>query len=63
VLRSKAAALVGDLDQYNSLIETSDPGQRDNTRLNRPMREMLGVVERNGIEITDGLREVLKDQP
>jgi hypothetical protein len=63
VLRSKAAALVGDLDQYNSLIETSDPGQRDNTRLNRPMRELLGMVEKNGMEITDGLREVLKDQP
>jgi hypothetical protein len=52
-----------DLDRYNSLIETSDPGQRDNTRLNQPMRELLGMVEKNGIEIAEGLREVLKDQP
>jgi hypothetical protein len=63
ILRSKAAALVGDIDEYNSLIETVDPGQRDNARLIRPMRDLLARAEQNGIEITDGLREVLKDQP
>jgi hypothetical protein len=63
LLRSKAAALVGDIDEYNSKIETSDPGQRDNTRLTRPMRDLLQIIEQNGSEIAEGLIEVLKDQP
>jgi hypothetical protein len=62
-LRRKAGSLVGDVDAYNSLVETVDPGQRDNARLTAGMHERLTRIVTNGTEIGQGLVEVLKDEP
>jgi hypothetical protein len=62
-LRRKAAALIGSIDEYNSLVETADPGQRDKARLTKPLRDLLASVEKDGIEIDRGLVDVLKDEP
>lgn len=51
------------LDEYNSTIETFDPGQRENARLTDPLRSLLAKIFTNGDAICDGLLEVLKEQP
>ena len=61
-LRRKAAALIADIDQYNSSIDTADPGQRETARLTVDMRVLLKMVVTQGIEIGNGLTEVLKDE-
>jgi hypothetical protein len=62
-LRTKAAELIGAVDKYNSIIETVDQGQRENARLNEPLRAILRQIIDNGTQIQAGLDEVLKDQP
>jgi hypothetical protein len=62
-LRQKAAGLLNELDKYNSIIEAADPGQREEARLTKQLRELLLNVMGNGSEICDGLVNVLKDEP
>jgi hypothetical protein len=62
-LRATAAELVKAIDEYNSIIETVDPGQHEKARLTNPLRERLKTVVGSGNEICAGLLEVLKDQP
>jgi hypothetical protein len=62
-LRTKAAELVNSVDEYNSLIETADPGQKDQARITEPLRTLLETMIANGADICAGLLEVLKDQP
>jgi hypothetical protein len=62
-LRGKAAQLINDLDEYNSIIETTDPGQRDEARLTDRSRGLLRNIIGNGNAICDGLVMVLEDQP
>jgi Schlafen, AlbA_2 len=62
-LRAKAAELIGDIDEYNSEIETVDWGQKDQARLTDKLRGLLTSIIENGNEICDGLADVLKDQP
>jgi hypothetical protein len=62
-LRGKAAELIGDVDEYNSEIETVDWGQKDQARLTDKLRGLLKSIIENGNEICDGLSDVLKDQP
>lgn len=62
-LRAKAAQLVQTLDEYNSIIETVDPGQGEKARLNNLLREHLKTVVGSGSEICAGLLDVLKDEP
>lgn len=62
-LRAKAARLINATDEYNSIVETVDPGHREEARLNTPMRELLREVIRDGNDICAGLVEVLKDEP
>lgn len=45
-LRRKARALIGTIDEYNSLVETADPGQRDKARLTKPLRDLLASPPR-----------------
>jgi hypothetical protein len=62
-LRGKAAELIEDIDEYNSEIETVDWGQKDQARLTEKLKGLLAsVIEKSG-EISDGLSDVLKDQP
>jgi hypothetical protein len=62
-LRGKAAQLINDIDEYNSIIETADPGQREETRLTDRLRQLLSKIIGNGNEICGGLLSVLQDQP
>ena len=62
-LRQKAAQLVNDVDQYNSIIETVDWGQREEARLTDRLRALLREIIANGNEICGGLLKVLEDEP
>jgi hypothetical protein len=62
-LRAKAARLINATDEYNSIVETVDTGQRGEARLNARLRELLREVIENGDQICGGLLEVLKDEP
>jgi hypothetical protein len=62
-LRQQAATLVNDLDQYNSIIEAADPGQREEARLTDKLRGLLARIIENSGSINAGLTEILKDEP
>jgi hypothetical protein len=62
-LRQKAARLINDVDRYNSIIETVDPGQREEARLTDPLRQLLRDIIGNGDKICGGLLKVLEDEP
>jgi hypothetical protein len=62
-LRQKAARLINDVDNYNSIIETADPGQREEARLTDGLRELLHNITGNGDSICGGLLKVLEDEP
>jgi hypothetical protein len=62
-LRSKAARLINATDEYNSIVETVDQGQREQARLNDLLRALLREIIENGDQICGGLLEVLKDEP
>jgi hypothetical protein len=62
-LREAAASLIGDIDIYNSEIETVDPGQHERARLTEPLYALLRSIIDGGTQIYGGLSEVLKDQP
>jgi hypothetical protein len=52
-LRRKAGALIGNIDGYNSLVETTDPGHGDEARLTGEMRSLLKNMIQSGKEIAD----------
>ena len=62
-LLSKAARLINAIDEYSSVVETSETGQRGEARLNDRLRQLLREVTESGDEIGGGLLEVLKDEP
>jgi hypothetical protein len=62
-LRQQAATLINDLDQYNSIIEAADPGQREEARLTEQLRGILARITENSGAIAHGLVEILKDEP
>jgi hypothetical protein len=62
-LRGKAGELIGDIDEYNSIIETVDWGQKDQARLNDKLRGLLASIIEAAKEISDGLADVLREQP
>jgi hypothetical protein len=62
-LRHSAVRLVNAVDQYNSTIETIDPGQKETARLNEPLKALLAEIQGLGNAICGGLLEVLKDEP
>ena len=62
-LRDNAIELVNAVDRYNSVIETTDPGQREEARLTQPLRALLADAQRLGTTICDGILKVLKDEP
>jgi hypothetical protein len=51
------------VDEYNSIVETIDPGRREEARLNEPMRALLAEIMKLGGDICGGLLEVLRDEP
>lgn len=62
-LRASAAELVQKIDEYNSIVETVDPGHGEKARLNNLLREHLKTVVSRGGDICAGLLDVLKDEP
>jgi len=62
-LREEAANLIGNIDIYNSEIETVDPGQRENARLTEALLNLLRAIIDGGTKIYAGLSDVLQDQP
>jgi len=62
-LRAMAARLINATDEYNSIVETVDAGQRGEARLSERLRELLREVINNGHQICGGLLEVLEDEP
>jgi hypothetical protein len=62
-LRDQAAALIGDIDIYNSEIETVDPAQGEKARLTEALVNLLRAIMDSGNKIYAGLEEVLQDQP
>jgi hypothetical protein len=62
-LRNKVADLINRIDEFNHKIETADPGQREEARLNQPLKEDLATASRMGVEVSDALREILEKEP
>ena len=62
-LRASAAHLINAIDEYNSVIETTDPGQREEARLTDRLRGLLDGIMKDGEQICGGLLEVLNDEP
>jgi hypothetical protein len=49
--------VIGDIDEYNSIIETVDAALTEKVKLDH------GAMIANGREICDALADVLKDEP
>jgi hypothetical protein len=62
-LREAAAELIGNIDLYNSEIETVDNGAGDMARLNEPLVNLLRNIRDGGTKIYAGLTDVLQQQP
>lgn len=61
--RSLAVKLINAIDEYNSVVETIDPGQGDQARLNEPLLKLLTDIQGFGDTICGGLLTVLEDEP
>jgi hypothetical protein len=62
-LRNKVAELINKIDQFNSEIETVDPGRREEARLNKRLKSDLADAFAIGTEISSALREILDREP
>lgn len=62
-LRTKVADLVNKIDDFNHKIETVDPGQQHNARLNQILKHDLATASSMGVEISDALRRILEREP
>jgi hypothetical protein len=62
-VREKVATLVNKVDEFNSVIELTDPGQREQARINNRLKEELADMLTLGGDISTGLREILTREP
>jgi hypothetical protein len=62
-VREKVAMLIRKADAYNAKIETVDPGQREEARVNEPLRAELTVALAVGGDISRALASVLEKEP
>jgi hypothetical protein len=62
-LRRDAAALVAAIDAYNAVIETVDPGQREDARISDGLRKRLLDMLRQTEDIATAVHEVLDKEP
>jgi hypothetical protein len=62
-IRNDVAALVKEVDEFNSVIETTDPGQNERARLNdarkTDLARMFGIARR----ISNALEKILNAEP
>jgi len=62
-VREKVATLIKTVDGYNARIETIDPGQREEARVNDRLRAELATALTVGEEISRALASVLEREP
>jgi predicted HTH transcriptional regulator len=62
-VREMVATLVIKVDEFNSEIELTDPGRREEARLNERMKGELAEMFTLGGKISGALREILKREP
>jgi hypothetical protein len=62
-VREKVAALVNKVDEFNSEIELTDPGRREEARLNDRLKGELADMFALCGEISSALREILQREP
>jgi hypothetical protein len=62
-LREKVTGLIARLDRFNSVIETTDPGQRENARLNVERKTDLTQVFLMACDISTALEAILDAEP
>jgi hypothetical protein len=62
-VRNKLAELINRVDQFNSEIETVDPGRRDEARLNQRLKSELADTFGICTQVSSALREILEREP
>lgn len=62
-VREKVATLINKVDEFNSEIELTDPGRREEARLNERLKGELADMFTLCGEISSALREVLSREP
>ncbi len=61
--RKMLAELVREIDEYNSIIETVDQGQRENARLSDALKRKLSEIETRANDIADKLEKIIDEYP
>lgn len=62
-VRNDTAELVKRLDEFNSIIETVDPGQGERARLNDERKRELAIMLEVGSRISEALQKILDAEP
>jgi predicted HTH transcriptional regulator len=62
-IRNDVAALVKEVDEFNSVIETTDPGQNERARLNAERKSDLARMFEIGLRISRALDNILNAEP
>jgi hypothetical protein len=62
-LRNEVAELINKVDDFNHKVETIDPGNYENARLNQDLKNHLGTASRAGEQISDALKGILEREP
>jgi hypothetical protein len=61
--RKAIAVLINEIDEYNSIIETVDPGQKEKARLTESLKRKLFEIGKRAGDIADRLKEIVDEQP
>jgi len=62
-IRNDVAALFKEVDEFNSVIETTDPGQNERARLNEARKADLARMLEIGLRISMALEKILNAEP
>jgi predicted HTH transcriptional regulator len=62
-LRNDVAELLKEVDEFNSVIETTDPGQNERARLNEARKKDLARMLGIGLRISSALEKLLSSEP
>jgi predicted HTH transcriptional regulator len=62
-IRNDVAELLKEVDEFNSVIETTDPGQREDARLNDNRKRDLVRMSGIGLRISSALEKILRAEP
>jgi hypothetical protein len=62
-LRGHIGDLINEVDTYNSIVETTDPGQRGLARLDNPLKDHLFEIRKRCNAINTALEDILDKEP